>query len=190
MLCPNRSAAEVAEFAAAPAVTVSGNFPAIQAARRAPLGITAANFWNDGGAADGGITVDRIASVAVQNDGVGFLDVAVSDPTQANTGTIRVELDWAAISTVSADPGITVAQLAPALRLTIEVNVAGGKSFRARFAKSQTKPPASLANLSTRHYMRRGPGHGADRRRSLRGALGAAGGVASFGAIHHIRIID
>ncbi len=153
VLLPNRSVAEVAEFAAAPAVTVLENSPAIQAARHATLGITAANFWNDGVAAVGGITVDRKASVAVQNDGGGFLDVAVSDPTQANTGTITVELDSATIATVSADAGITVAQLAPTLRLTIEVNGARGKSFRARFATGQTKPPASLTNLSTRAYV-------------------------------------
>lgn len=153
VLLPNRSAAEVAEFAAAPTVTVLENSPAVQAARHTGLGITAANFWNDGRAAVGGIAVDKKASVAVQNDGGGFLDVAVSDPTQANTGTITVELDSAAVSAVSVDAGVTVAQLAPTLRLTVNVNGARGKSFRARFATGQTKPPASLTNLSTRAYI-------------------------------------
>ena len=152
-LLPNRTAAEVAEFAAEPTVLILENTPAIQAARHTTLGLTVANFWNDGRASVGGITVDKKSSVVVQNDGAGFLDVAVSDPTQSNTGTITVELDSAATATVSTTAGITVTQLTPTVRFTVAVNAARGKSFRARFATGQTKPPASLTNLSTRAYL-------------------------------------
>jgi hyaluronate lyase len=161
VVLPNRSLAAVAEFAAAPAAAVLENFPAIQAARHAPLGITAANFWNDGSAADGGITVDRKTRVAVQNDGGGFLDVAVSNPAQAKTGTITVALDAAASSTVSADAGIKVAQHAPTLRLTIEVNGARGEIVP-RPVRQGPDQAAGLAHQSfdARLYRNAGVGMG------------------------------
>ncbi|MBI5692066.1 MAG: polysaccharide lyase 8 family protein [Verrucomicrobia bacterium] len=152
-LLPNRSAAETADFAASLTLTVLENSTSIQAVRHATLGITAANFWNDGRASVGGITVDRKASVVVQNDGAGRLDVAVADPTQANTGSITVELDLGATSLIEADAGVTVAQLTPTLRLVVSVAGARGKSLRARFATGQTKPVAALTNLSTRAYL-------------------------------------
>lgn len=153
VLLPNRTAAETAEFAASPTLAVLENSPAVQAVRHTQLGITAANFWNDGRAAAGGITVDRKASVLMQNNGAGQLDLAVADPTQANSGTITVELDTAALTLVAADAGVTVNQLAPTLRLTVNVAAARGKSFRARFATGDVKPPAALTNLSTRAYL-------------------------------------
>lgn len=152
VLLPGRTVQEVADFAASPAVVVLENSGGIQAVRQTALGITAANFWNDGRASAGGITVDKKASVVMQNEG-GFIEVAVSDPTQANTGTITVELASAATATVRVDEGVTVTQLAPTIRLTIAVNAARGRTFRARFATGQTKPAVSLTNLSTRAYV-------------------------------------
>jgi hyaluronate lyase len=153
VLLPNRSAAETADFAASPAVAILENSSAIQAVRHTTLGLTAANFWNDGRASVGGITADRKASVIVQDDGAGRLDVAVADPTQANAGTITVELDTAATSVVQVDAGVTISQLAPTLRLTVAVAGARGRSFRARFATMQTRAPVLLTNLSTRAYL-------------------------------------
>jgi len=153
VLLPGRSAAEVADFASSPPVAVLENSPAVQAVRHTTLGVITANFWNDGRATVGGITVDKKASVAVQNDNAGFIDVAISDPTQANPGLITVELESAATATVRADDGVTVTQLEPTIRFTVNVNTARGKSFRVRFATSQTKPPFSLTNLSTRAYI-------------------------------------
>jgi hyaluronate lyase len=152
-LLPNRSAAETADFAASPSVTVLENSTAIQAVRQTTLGLTAANFWNDARATAGGITVDRKASVLVQNEGAGELTLAVADPTQANTGTISVELDTPATGVLQTDPGITVTQLAPTLRLSIAVGGARGKSLRARFSTGQEKSVAALTNLSTRAYL-------------------------------------
>ena len=152
-LLPNRSAAETADFAASPTITVIENSPSVQAVRHTTLGLTAANFWNDGRASAGGITVDRKASVIVQNDGAGQLDLAVADPTQTNTGTITVELETTATGAVQVDPGITVVRLAPTVQVTVDVARARGKSFRARFNTGQTKPIAALTNLSTRAYV-------------------------------------
>jgi len=149
---PGRTATQVSGYAVSPQFTVLENSAAIQAVRETSLGITAANFWNDGRASVGGITVDRKASVVVQEAG-GFLEVAVSDPTQANPGTITVELPAAVRAPVRIEAGVTVEQLTPSLRLTINVSGARGKTFRARFSTGEPKPGATLTNLSTRAYL-------------------------------------
>lgn len=152
-LLPNRSAAETADYAENPSVVVIENSPSVQAVRHGSLGVVAAQFWNDARTTAGGITVDRKASVILQNDSAGLLDLAVADPTQANTGTVTVELDAPVQRLIQADAGITVLQLAPTLRISIAVGGARGKSFRARFATGQEKSVAALTNLSTRAYL-------------------------------------
>jgi hypothetical protein len=68
----------------------------------------------------------------VRNDGT-FIDVAVSDPTQANTGSVTIQLASSATAVASADAGITVTQTDPGINMTVNVNGARGKTFRARF---------------------------------------------------------
>lgn len=149
---PNRSAAEVADFAARPTLAVLENSPAVQAVRHTSLGVTAANFWNDGRTSVAGLTVDRKASVLVRHAGDGTVELAVADPTQAASAPIAVEFDAAASALVEADPGVTVVQLAPTLRLSVDVRGARGRTFRARFSAAPTAAPAALVNLSTRAY--------------------------------------
>lgn len=150
---PNRSAEETADFAANPNLTVLENSAAIHAVRHSGLGITAANFWNDGRASVGGITVDRKASVLVQDNGAGQLDLALADPTQANSGSITFEFDAAVTKVIAADAGVTVTQLTPTLRLSVNVANARGKSFKASFATGRGRAAAALTNLSTRAYL-------------------------------------
>jgi len=132
VVLPGRNARRVSQYAAQPQVTVLENDGNIQAATETALGVTAANFWNDGAQTVGGITVNKKASALVQNDG-SFLDLSISDPTQANTGSITVQIAVPASATVSADAGVTVTQLTPAIGLTVNVNGALGKTFHARF---------------------------------------------------------
>ena len=82
VLLPGRSAARVGQYAAQPQVSVITNNANVQAASETRLGITAANFWTDTTQTAGGITANKKCSVMVRNDGT-FIDVAVSDPTQA-----------------------------------------------------------------------------------------------------------
>lgn len=149
---PGRSASQVSEYAANPAIAVLENSAAVHAVREISLGVTAANFWNDGRGSAGNIMVDRKACVVVRERD-GFVDVAVSDPTHANPGTILVEIATAGRSIVVADQGVTVAELAPAIRLVVDVNNARGRTFRARLSTGEPKPPAALGNLSTRGYV-------------------------------------
>ncbi len=132
VLLPGYSSAQVSDYAKHPKVEILENSGRIQAVRVESLGLTAANFWNDGHSTIGNITADRMASVLLQAHG-GYLDVAVSDPTQVNTATISLELDASALKAVSADPGVTIDGLSPTVRLSLRVAGAAGKTFHARF---------------------------------------------------------
>jgi hyaluronate lyase len=135
VLLPGYSASQVSDYAEHPRVEILANTDRIQAVRVESLGLTAANFWSDGRAAIGIITVDRMASVVLQTRGA-FLDVAVSDPTQVNKTTITMELAAPALKLVSADPGVTVDRLSPTTRLSFQVAGAAGKTFHTRFLTS------------------------------------------------------
>jgi hyaluronate lyase len=135
VLLPGYSAAQVSDYAKHPRVEILANSDRIQAVRVDSLGLTAANFWDDGRSAVGNITVDRMASVLLQTKGA-FLDVAVSDPTQVNNAIITMELAAFALKQVSADPGVAIDRLSPTIRLSFRVAGAAGKTFHARFVTS------------------------------------------------------
>ncbi|MEQ1859136.1 MAG: polysaccharide lyase family 8 super-sandwich domain-containing protein [Chthoniobacteraceae bacterium] len=132
VLLPGRTARRVGNYAEAPQVSVLVNNANVQAVSETTLGITAANFWTDTTQSAGIVTANKKCSVLVQNDGT-FIDVAVSDPTQANTGSIDLQIAASANALVSADAGVTVTQITPGIAMTVSVNGAQGKTFRARF---------------------------------------------------------
>lgn len=131
-LLPGRAARQVADYTANPQFVVLTNTTAAQGVRETQLGITAVNFWNNTNTTVGIITCDRQASVLVQNSGT-FIDVAVSDPTQTNSSTINLTINTGATVLVSADPGVTVTQISPAIQMAVAVSGAAGKTFKARF---------------------------------------------------------
>lgn len=132
VMLPGRSARRSGQYAELPQVAVIANNANVQAVSESTLGITAANFWTDATATAGIVTVDKKASVLVKNDGT-FLEISVSDPTQANTGTITVQVAASANTLLSADTGITVTQMQPGISMTVNVSGSKGKTFRARF---------------------------------------------------------
>jgi len=103
----------------------------------AGLGIRAVNFWT-GAKSAAGIGSDGVASVLVHQAN-GMLDIAASDPTQANTGRLHIEVAEAVGAVVFQDAGVSVEQTTPVLRLAISVNDAHGKPFRVS-ARMRTAP--------------------------------------------------
>lgn len=133
VLLPGKSASEVANYAANPNVVVLQNSSAIQAAKEIPLGITAANFWNDGVQTIAGITVDRKASVVLQTN-LTSLAISVADPTQTNSTNISITVNQPVAEIISLDSGMTVTQLKPTLQIIVNPTNAKGKSFYAKFS--------------------------------------------------------
>ena len=146
VLLPNKSPAEVAGYAASPDIVILENSSRAQAVRETRLNLTAANFWNDGAATVAGITVDKKSSVMMQTSGT-ELEVAISDPTQANKKKITVEFDRAATRLLSADAGVTVVALSPRVKLSVNVKSAAGRVFRARFQLVST-PGVALKTIA------------------------------------------
>lgn len=132
VLLPNKTSAQVGAYAADPAVEIVANTSGVQAVKEKSLGLVGANFWTDATQTADLITSNKKASVMTREIADESLEVSVSDPTQANNGTIAIELARSADS-YSADPGIAVTQLSPTIKFTVNVNGAKGKSFHASF---------------------------------------------------------
>ncbi len=132
VLLPGRNATSVASYAAQPQITVIANNANVQAVSEITLGITAANFWSDTVRTAGVITSDKKSCVLIQNDGT-FLDVAVSDPTQVNPGSINLQIAMNGGVLVNADGGVSVTQTSPTVMLSVDVNGSAGRTFHARF---------------------------------------------------------
>jgi hyaluronate lyase len=101
------------------------------AVSRPALGLRAVNFWTDNKKTWDRITSDRIASVLViEADGT----IAIADPTQANSGAIHIEIDRAATGVTQKDDAISIDQILPTVRLTVNVADARGRSLRLKCA--------------------------------------------------------
>ena len=130
-LLPGKTREETAAYAADPDFQIVENSAAAHAVTHRTLGLRAVNFWTNEAATSAGITCDRVAAVLVSAAGA-TLSLAIADPTQANTGTIHVEVDRAAAEVVEKDDAITVERLSPTLRLAVNVRNSRGKSLRLR----------------------------------------------------------
>ena len=122
VILPGMDADETAAYAENPQIEVLENNDNVHAVRHNGLGMTGVNFWNDGETTAAGITSDSKASVMMQKT-EDTLDIAVSDPTQENDGTIELTVDIPCASVLAQDDTVTVTQLSPQVK--ISVNVAG-----------------------------------------------------------------
>lgn len=141
---PGKTAAQTAAYSAAPAVSVLANTATVQAVRQSELNMVAANFWADGVrwvnvGGTGFLSSDKKASVLTK-ESAGRLDVSLSDPTQANTGSIQVEINRSAFGILSHDSRITVTQLSPTVKFTARVGGTGGTPLEVSFGFSSGVP--------------------------------------------------
>ncbi|MFC0532028.1 polysaccharide lyase family 8 super-sandwich domain-containing protein [Phytohabitans kaempferiae] len=140
-LLPGQSAAEVDAYGDHPDFTVLANTPDVQAVQENTLGVTGIQFWNPATAA--GVTSNARAAVMTAETADG-LQISVADPSQRNTGTIALEIDRAATSVLSLDPGVTVTQLSPTIKLQVEPGGSLGTTFHAGFSFAPvTSAPAA-----------------------------------------------
>lgn len=150
VILPNYTAARTASFAASPTVAILENSVDAHAARDTAAGVTGVNFWNDAAKTvnDAGgayLTSNRKASVTVRDTG-SELHIGVADPTQANTGTIDLELNRSAWQVISKDPAVTVTQLYPTIKLTVNVNASAGRSYAVQLAEGTTVALSPVAD--------------------------------------------
>lgn len=147
VLLPNKSATEVGQYAGNADIVVLENTTDAQAVKETGLNITAANFWNDNVHTVDTLTSNKKASVMTRIVG-DVLEVSVSDPTQANTGTIELGIEHSAVAMLSADPRVTVTRLAPSIELSVDVNGAEGVAIKASFTLGVPDDAASLEPIA------------------------------------------
>jgi hyaluronate lyase len=132
-LLPGKNPAALAAYAAVPGVQIVENSAQAHAISKPALGLRAVNFWTDNKRTSGGITSDRISSVLViETDGA--IQIVVADPTQANGGVIRIEIDRAATGVMEKDDAFSIDQMSPTVRLTVNVANARGRSLKLKCA--------------------------------------------------------
>lgn len=137
VLLPNQSSSAVSSYASSPDIEILSHNQEVHAVRENTLNITGVNFWKDNNSKAAGVQSDKKASVMFEkNPGVDF-ELSVSDPTMQNTGTIELELDISADSVIEKDTEITVVQLSPFVKLSVDVNDAKGKSFHIKLNNPQ-----------------------------------------------------
>ncbi len=132
VLLPGKSSEEVDQYANHPDIEVLANTPNVQAVKEKQLGITAINFWNDEVTTVGQITSNKKASVMIKETEED-IEVSVSDPTMANTGTIDLMLDTDFGDIVYLDPGVSMQHVEGKAKISVNVKDAIGKTFKVKF---------------------------------------------------------
>lgn len=140
---PGKTAEETNQYAQNPNVTILKNTPQVQAVKETTQNMTGANFWTDTVQSAGDITCNKKASVMTKDNGE-ELELSVSDPTQANTDWIDLEINKSATGIISANKNIVVKQLYPTIKLAVSVSGSEGKSFKAKFALVDPMPEQPL----------------------------------------------
>lgn len=135
VILPGSTLAHTRSYAGAPDTSVLANSVAVSAVKENTKNAVGAVFWTDAAAtvnvgSKAFLTSSARAVVMTEESSTG-IRVAVTDPTQVRTGSIRVEVNRAATSAVSLSPGVTVERLAPTIVLKVDVTGAQGREFDA-----------------------------------------------------------
>ena len=100
------------QYSAAPDAEILANTPQVQAVHFKNAAVTGVTFWQPSANPVAGVSVDAPASVTMREDAEG-LTIGVSDPTQLNTGKIRITLDRAVGKPVEEHPKLRVLSTYP-----------------------------------------------------------------------------
>lgn len=142
VILPNKTSNEVTSYSQNPDITVLANTQDIQAVKENKLNIVAANFWQDTVQTIDMITSNRKSSIMTHESQDG-IEVSVSDPTQVSGSPTIVEINRSATKVITSDPGITVLQLNPTIKFSVNVQGSKGKTFNIKLAyATQTINPS------------------------------------------------
>jgi fibronectin type 3 domain-containing protein len=150
VLLPGKSSEDVGNYSTHPDIEVIENSPQAQAVKETKLGITGINFWNDGLTTVDQVTSNKKASVMLKKTEED-MEISISDPTMANTGTIDLVLDTDFGDIVSIDPGVSLNHADGKAKISINVKDAKGMTFHVKFRlpgkKQALDAPTGLAAI-------------------------------------------
>lgn len=151
VVLPGKTQQEVESYANNSDVEILRNDSDVHAVYKKSLNIVAANMWNAGSLDAMGtsnfITVDKPATVMVQESNQG-LDISVTDSTQ-QADTVTVEINRAAYGASSKDERVTVVQTSPSIILEIDTKDAIGTPIEASISYTPVGVPDASEILST-----------------------------------------
>ena len=146
VLLPGMDADETAAYAENPQIEVLENSDSVHAVRHNGLGMTGINFWNDGGTTAAGVTSDSKASVMMQQT-EDTLEIAVSDPTQENNGTIELTVDIPCTAVISKDDTVTVNETGDQVKISVNVAGAMGGSHTVKLQLAEQSDEVDKSGL-------------------------------------------
>lgn len=132
VLLPNKSVEKVESYAEKPDILILENSKVLQAVKNTRLNIIAANLWEDKKIIIENISCNKKACFMVMQSGK-EIELAVSDPTMENKGTIEIEIDKMLKEIISKDDEIEVKRNIHNTSFIINVKEAKGKTFRIKF---------------------------------------------------------
>lgn len=132
VILPNKTSEETAAYANAPNISIIKNTNEVQAVKENKLNVLAANFWTDSVQSVDYITVNKKASI-ISQIADGYLEIAISDPTMENAGTIEIDIDKVDLIPVNLDSRIAVSQINDRTHLSVNVADSKGESISAKF---------------------------------------------------------
>ena len=133
VLLPSASSSEVSNYSSNPDITILENSSEAMAVKENKLGVVGVNFWNDTLKTVDIITSNKKAAVMTKENAQKDIEISVCDTTQLNYGTIDITINKPATGIVSKDSAITVTQLSPTIKFSVNVRNARGKSFKVKF---------------------------------------------------------
>lgn len=138
VLLPNATKESTARFAAKPSIQILENSTSVHAVTDKQSKITGINYWKDEPVQVSlneddslrSITSNQKASVIV-SEKKGVMEIAVSDPTLENNGTIELEMDIKTnyIDLIQKDREVEILQLSPTVKIKTNVANSFGKTF-------------------------------------------------------------
>lgn len=136
VVLPGATAAQTQNCAASPEAVVPLNTAQVFAARDSTIG-TRSIFWTTAG---GSVPVDKTflvsdaAGEVITETAMGTLGVSYTDPTQASTTPVHLEIKRSAIASSAVSPGVTITQLSPTIKLTTDPTAVAGRPFNVTFS--------------------------------------------------------
>ena len=151
VLLPGKSAIDTKNYASNPQIEILSNNSVSQAVYHKALKIIGVNFLTDNITKIGGVTSNKKASVMMRelDDSI---EISLSDPTQANSGTIELEIEKTASDILEMPENVTILSLKPTIRLIVNVKNTKGQTITikldTRKINSKTKSIAKIDNFA------------------------------------------
>ncbi|WP_017258868.1 polysaccharide lyase 8 family protein [Pedobacter arcticus] len=141
-LLPGFSQTRVKQYNRNPEIEILENTSSVQAVRDNKLNLLAANFWTDSIqtiAIVGGqpyLTVNKKTAVMVLEESNRII-ISLSDPTMKNESYTELEIHCDALEVLKKDPHITIKQISPVIKLSVDMKNLQGRTVAVEFSKKK-----------------------------------------------------